>query len=355
MKNKRIFKLVGSICIAVVLAVMLLPAGCAPEDGNGDGEGPITIGIFQIVSHPALDNAREGFKDAFKAALAAENLTEGDVVFTESNAAGSMDLCYTIADYFVAQGVDLICAIATPCALAAATAVNGTGIPVVFNSVTEPAAAGVVNNWTVPGGQVTGVSDLAPVEPQLQLILDILEDEANNLTLDKLGIMYNAGEPNSVYQVDVQLPEALDDLGLTGNVTVVKATVSTGADVPAATDALIFADVDSIWVPTDNTVVAAIEAVVGPCEASNVTLFAADTSTVERGVIGCWGMDYYTVGYLSGEMAAEILLEGADPATMPVQTVPADWLYLYPQAGERMGVTVPEWLIDMAYEVVIDP
>jgi len=355
MKNKRILKLVGSICIAVVLAVMLLPTGCAPEDENGDEEGPITIGIFQIISHPALDSAREGFKDAFKAALAAENLTEGDVVFIESNAAGSMDLCYTIADYFVAQGVDLICAIATPCALAAATAVNGTDIPVVFNSVTEPAAAGIVNNWTVPGGQVTGVSDLAPVEPQLQLILDIFGDAANNLTLDKLGIMYNAGEPNSVYQVDVQLPEALEDLGLTGNVTVVKAMVSTGADVPAATEALIVAEVDAIWVPTDNTVVAAIEAAVGPCEADNVPLFAADTSTVERGVIGCWGMDYYLVGNISGQMAGEILLEGADPATMPVQTVPADWLYLYPQAGERMGVTVPEWLIDMAYEVVTDP
>ena len=355
MKNKRILKLVGSICIAVVLAVMLLPAGCVPEDEPEDGEGPLKIGIFQIISHPALDNAREGFKDAFKAALAAENLTEADVVFTESNAAGSMDLCYTIADYFVAQDVDLICAIATPCAIAAATAVNGTDIPVVFNSVTNPVDAGIVNNWTVPGGQVTGVSDLAPVEPQIQLILDVLEDEANNLTLDKLGVMYNAGEPNSVYQVDVQLVEALDDLGLTGNVTVVKATVSTGADIPAAAQSLVDAEVDAIWIPTDNTVVAGIAGLIGPCEDNDIPLFAADVSTVEVGAIGSWGMDYYDVGTYSGQMAAEILLEGANPATMPIQTVPLNLLYVYPQEGLRMGVTVPEWIIDMADEVVTDP
>ena len=351
MKNKRSLKLVASVCMVVVLTLTLVFAiGCAPEE-----EGPITIGIFQIVSHPALNSAREGFKDAFKAGLEAENLTEADVVFTESNAANSIDVCYTIADYFVGQGVDLICAIATPCAIAAATAVEGTDIPVVFNSVTEPEYAGVVNNWTVPGGQVTGVSDIAPVEPQLQLILDILEAPANNLTLNKLGIMYSPGEPNSVYQVDVQLDEALENLGLTGNVTVVKATVSTGADIPAATQTLVAAGVDAIWVPTDNTVVAGIEAVVGPCEDNDIPLFAADTESVPRGVIGCWGMDYYLVGYYSGEMAAEILLEAANPATMPVRTLPADRLYLYPQEAERMGVTVPEWLIDIAHEVVTDP
>jgi len=350
MKNKRILKLVGSICMVVVLTLTLvLISGCAEEP-----EDVYTIGIFQIVSHPALDSAREGFKDAFKAGLEDVGLNETKVVFTERNAGGSIDVCYTIADYFVGQGVDLICAIATPCVIAAATAVEGTDIPVVFNSVTEPVDAGVVDNWTVPGGQVTGVSDIAPVEPQLQLIIDILTDVANNLTLNKLGIMYSPGEPNSVYQVDVQLPQALDDLGLTGNVTVVKATVSTGADIPAAAQTLVGAAVDAIWVPTDNTVVAGIEALVGPCEDNDVPLFAADTSTVERGVIGCWGMDYYLVGYASGEMAAEILLNGADPATMPVRTLPADLLYLYPQAAERMGVTVPEWLIDMAYEVVED-
>jgi putative ABC transport system substrate-binding protein len=351
LKNKRILKLVGSVFMVVVLTLTLvLISGC--EDGDGE-EGPITIGIFQIGSHPALDSAREGFKDAFKAALEAENLTEADVVFTESNAAFSVDACYTIADYFVAQGVDLICAIATPPVIAAATAVNGTDIPVVFNSVTNPGDVGI-DDWDEPGGQVTGVSDLAPVQPQLELIIDILEDPANNITLEKLGVLYNSGESNSVYQVDTQLPEALDDLGLTGNVTVVKSTAGSGSEISTATMTLVYAEVDAIWVPTDNTVVGGIESAVGPCEENDIPLFAADTSTVERGVIGCWGMDYYLVGYESGEMAAEILLEGANPATMAIRWLPADLLYLYPQAAVRMGVTIPEWLIDMADVVVTD-
>ncbi len=347
MKNKRILKLVGSIFMAVMLAAMLLPAGCAPE--NGDEEGPITIGIFQIISHPALDSAREGFKDAFKAGLEDAGLTEADVVFTERNAAGSMDLCYTIADYFVAQGVDLICAIATPCVIAATTAVNGTDIPVVFNSVTNPADAGI-ENLDEPGGQVTGVSDVAPVVPNMQLIIDILS--ANNLTFETLGVMYNAGEPNSVYQVDVQLAEALDELGL--NITVEEATVSTGADVPSAAEALVAADVDAIWIPTDNTVVAGIEGLVAVCEDNDIPLVASDVATVERGALASWGMEYYTVGYLSGEMAVDILLEGTDPGTIPIGFVPANLLYVYPEEAERQGVTIPQSIIDQADEVIVD-
>ena len=342
MKNKRILKLVGSVCMVGALTLTLvLVSGCTtPYEEEG---GPLSIGIFQIVSHPALNSAREGFKDAFKAALEDEGLSETDVAFTERNAAGSMDMSYTIADYFVSLDVDLICAIATPCVIAAATAVEGTDIPVVFNSVTNPADVGI-DDWEEPGGQVTGASDMAPVEPQIQLILDIFE--ANDIPLDKLGVMYNAGEPNSVYQVDVQLAGAITALGLA--VEVVAATVSTGADVPAAVQTLVDAGVDVIWVPTDNTVVAGIEGLVGPCEENDVPLFAADTATVERGVIGCWGLDYYDLGYTSGEMAAEILLDGANPATMPIQTAPANLLYLNPGAAERMGVTIPQSLIDMA-------
>jgi putative ABC transport system substrate-binding protein len=350
MNNKRILKLVGSICMVVALTLTLvLVGGCTTQYEEEEEEGPLSIGIFQIISHPALDSAREGFKDAFKAGLEDEGLSETDVAFTERNAAGSMDMCYTIADYFVSLDVDLICAIATPCVIAATTAVEGTDIPVVFNSVTNPADAGI-DDWDEPGGQVTGVSDMAPVEPQIQLILDVLE--ANGLTLEKLGVVYNAGEPNSVYQVDVQLADAITALGLA--VDVVKATVSTGADVPAAAQTLVDAGVDAIWVPTDNTVVAGIEALVGPCEDNDIPLFAADVATVERGALGCWGMDYYDVGYSSGEMAVDILLKGANPATIPIETAPANLLYLYPDEAERQGVTIPQDLLDQATEIIED-
>jgi putative ABC transport system substrate-binding protein len=334
------------ISLAVVLALSVGLIGCteeAPPDVT-------TIGIFQIISHPALDSAREGFKDAFKAGLEAEGLTEEDVVFVERNAAGSFDVSYTIADYFVSLPVDLICAIATPCTIAATTAVEETDIPVVFNSVTNPADAGI-ENPDEPGGQVTGVSDVAPVEPNIQLIIDILE--ANGLTLEKLGVMYNAGESNSVYQVDVQLADAITALDPT--IEVVEATVSTGADVPAAAQTLVDAGVDAIWIPTDNTVVAGIEGLVGPCEDNDIPLFAADVATVERGAVGCWGMEYYNVGYVSGEMAVEILLKGVDPGTIPIGFTPANLFYLYPEEGERQGVTIPQDLLDQATKIVQDP
>jgi len=337
---KRLYLWIG----VLISVVALLAVGCAGGGGGGGGGPQYTIGIFQIITHPALDSAREGFKDAFKDALAAKGLNESEVMFMESNAAGSMDTCYTIADYFVSKNVSLICAISTPCVIAAATAVTGTTIPVVFNSVTNPLV--VVASWEVPGGQITGVSDMAPVEPQLVLINDILT--YNNLTLSKLGVIYNAGEPNSVYQVDTQLVDALAALNWTGNVTVVKATVSSGTDVPAATNALVSQNVSAIWVPTDNTVVGAFEAVVGPCQENDVPLFAADTATVTRGAIGCWGMDYYTVGNYSGWMAADILLNGANPATMPIETVPANLLYLNCGAATNTTITIPPALIAMA-------
>ena len=350
MKNTRIVPILIGVCVVLAVAlVVVLALGV----GRQPAEEPATeyeIGIFQIISHPALDSAREGFKDAFKAGLEDEGLTVADVVFTERNAAGSPDLAYTIADYFVSEGVDLICAIATPCTIAATTAVEGTGIPVVFNSVTNPADAGI-ENPDEPGGQVTGVSDVAPVAPNIQLLIDILD--ANNLTLSKLGVMYNAGEPNSVYQVEVQLDEALVDLGL--NITVVEATVSTGADIPAAAQSLADAEVDAIWIPTDNTVVAGIEGLVGVCEDNDIPLVAADVATIERGALGCWGMEYYNVGYLSGEMAVNILLKGVDPGTIPIGFTPANLFYLYPEEAERQGVTIPQDLLDQATKIVEDP
>lgn len=346
MKNKSL-KLWMSVWIAVVLALILLPAGCVPAEE----EEELTIGIFQIVWHPALDAAREGFKRA----LYDEEIL--NVRYIERNAAGSMDMCYTIADYFVSVPVDMIVAISTPCVIAAATAVEGTTIPVVFNSVTNPVAAGVVDDWEVPGGQVTGVSDLAPVVPQIQMILDVFE--ANNLTFAdvKLGVVYNPAEINSWYQVDVQLPEALADLGLTGNVTVVK---SPAADLPGVGPAAMalttapLGPVDAIWVPACNTAVGAFEAIIAAAHDPSVKIpvFAADVATVERGAIGAWGPDYFIIGYNSGLMAVDILVHGANPATMPVQIAPADLLYLNLKSAADVDLVIPQSLIDIAHKVI---
>ena len=337
MKNRILF-----ISLAVVLALSVGLIGCG--DGDGDGVDVYKIGISQLGIHPALDAAREGFKDALTEAVEAEGAT---VTYDEQEAAFEASMAATIAESFVAEDVDLICAIATPSVQAAALAVDGTDIPVIFNAITNPVVAGVVDSWDVPGGQVTGASDIAPVHPQLELIIDILE--ANNLTFETLGVMYNPGEDNSVYQVEVQLTEAIDLLGL--DISVEESPAHSTVEVSAAVQALV-GKVDAIWVPTDNTVVAAFEAIVAVAEEYDIPLFASDVSTIERGAIGCWGLDYYDNGYVSGQMAAEILLEGADPAVMPVQTTPAEELWVNPGAAERMGVTIPQSIIDMATEVV---
>ena len=346
MKNKRILKLVGSACMVVVLTLMLIfTIGCT-EEFPLPGPVEYEIGISQIVIHPALDAARQGFKDALTEAVEAEGAT---VTYDEQEAAGEPSNAATIAESFVDEDVDLICAITTLCVQTAALAVNGTDIPVVFNSVTNPVLAGVCDSWDVPGGQVTGVSDIYPVDPQLQLIVDILE--ANNLTFEKLGVIYNPGEVYSVYAVKTQLPEAIELLGL--EISVEESPAHATAEVSAAAEALV-GRVDAIWVPADNTVVTAFEAVVAVAEENDIPLFApypyADLTF--RGAIGCWGLDYYLVGYVSGQMAAEILLEGANPATMPVQRTPADLLYLNPGAAERMGVTIPEDLLDIAHQII---
>lgn len=326
MTKNRIIGIVVGVCVVVaVVLVLVFTLGRQPAM-------EYTIGITQIVTHPALDSAREGFIDA----LAEEGFIEGENVdYILRNAEGDMSIAASIAEYFVSIKVDLILSIATQTSQAVVAAVNETDIPVVFNSVTEPQTAGLVASWDEPGGQVTGVSDMAPVEPQIDLIMDI----APNTT--KLGVIYNAGEVNSAVQVDM-LYDIIDDFGL----TVVEAAVASTADVPAAAQSLV-GRVDAIWVPADNTAVAAFESIVSVGEENDIPVFAADVATVERGAIGCWGMDYYYVGYTSGEMAVDIL-EGADPATMPVQTAPANLLYLNLSAAERMEVTIPQELIDIA-------
>jgi len=330
MKHKGISRILVGICLVLVLA-LALPFISACQPGM-----QYKIGITQIVTHPALDAAREGFI----AVLAAEGFVEGEnVVYIRRNAEGDMSMAASIAEYFVSEKVDLILSIATPTSQAVVAAVEGTNIPVVFNSVTEPQEAGLVDSWDKPGGQVTGVSDMAPVEPQIELLMDIAPNTK------RLGVVYNAGEVNSVVQVRM-LKAIIDKFGL----TVVEATAADTGVVLAAAQSLV-GRVDAIWVPADNTAVAAFEAIVSVGEENGIPVFAADVATVERGAIGCYGLDYTVVGEESGKIAVRIL-RGEKPADIPVQMIPLDELYLNKGAASRMGVTIPQALLDKATEII---
>jgi putative ABC transport system substrate-binding protein len=187
---------------------------------------------------------------------------------------------------------------------------------------------------------VTGVSDWADVSAQVELIKDIVPD------VTALGVVYNAGETNSKVQVE-ELGKVAPDYGIK---RVVKASVASSADVMTAAQSLM-GRVDAVWVPTDNTVVSAFEAVVKVCEDSNVPLFAADTATVKRGAIGTPGIDYYRLGREDGKLAARIL-RGEDPGEIPVKRMEMTKLHLNPAAAERMGVSIPEPVLERATRIV---
>jgi len=333
-KIKKIWVLLASIGLISVLTLAVpLLSGCTPDKG----EVEYKIGISQIVTHPALDANRQGFIDQ----LAAEGFIEGENISYDSRIAeGDMTIAASIAQKFVADKVDLVLAIATPTAQACVKAVEGTDIPVVFGSVTDPVAAELIDSWDAPGGNVTGISDWADVGTQVQLVLDVVPG------VSSLGTIYNAGEVNSVVQID-ELKKAAPGLGIDN---VVEVSVASSAEVLTAAQSLV-GRVDAIWVPTDNTVVSAFEAVVRVCEDNQIPLFAADTATVERGAIGTPGIDYYVLGVECGKVAARIL-RGESPADIAVVKSPMTDLYLNMAAAERLGVTIPQSVLDRATEIV---
>jgi putative ABC transport system substrate-binding protein len=332
MKNKRILKLVGSACMVVVLTLTLVfISGCA----DGDGEVVYKIGVTQIATHPALDSCREGFIDQ----MADEGYVEGEnVEYILRNAEGDPSVAATIADYFVSENVDLIFSIATPTTQAAAAAVEGTDIPVVFAAVTDPVEIGVADSWEIPGGQVTGASDWADVEAQVQLGMDIYPAE-------RLGVVYNAGEVNSVVQVDI-LKDVASSLGIT---EIVEATAASTAEVLAAAESLV-GQVDAIWEPSDNTVATAIDSVVAVCEDNDIPLFCSDVDMARAGAISGYGLDYYVNGQTAAGLAARIL-EGEDPGSIAIATTPMTIIYLCEAAAERMGITIPAEVLATATEV----
>ena len=304
------------------------PAGSpsASPQGTDQPKKTYSIGITQIITHEALDSAREGFK----AALAEAGL---EVTYDEQNANGDQSTAASIAGTFADADHDLILAIATPTAQAVAQAI--TDIPVLFTAVTDPVGAQLVASWEAPGANVTGTSDANPVKEQLDLIKQVVPQ------VKTLGVIYNSGEDNSVTQLG-WVKDAAGPLGI----EVKEAPAPTTADVQQATESL--GEVDAIYIPTDNTVVSAINGVLGVAEAKQIPVFGAEAGTVRAGAIATYGLSYYELGRQTGQQAVRILTEGADPATTPVETQANLDIYLNLGAAARMGVTLPQALLDQA-------
>ena len=315
--------------IWVFLLLFLTGAAASAEDR------PYRISVSQFVEHPALDAVLKGFQDY---------MTEREVKVDYSlhNAQANMATAGQIAAQIMGENPDLILAIATPTSQAVAQALNKSPhmqkTPFLFTAVTDPVKAGLVKDLAHPGGNITGVSDLLPVDKHMGLVRTFFPD------LKRLGVLYNAGEANSKATVEQIRAE-----GRRAGFEVIDATVSRSSDVYPAAGSLI-GRVDAVFVPTDNTVVSALESVVKVCVRNRMALFCADVDSVARGAVAAMGFDYYRHGYQTGAMA-ERILSGADPAATPVETQKELKLHLNLGFARQMGVIVPEAVLSTADKV----
>ncbi|MEE1031129.1 MAG: ABC transporter substrate-binding protein [Ruminococcus sp.] len=282
------------------------------------------IGICQLVQHEALDAATLGFKEALVDLLGEEN-----VVFDEQNASGDSATCSTIVNQFVSNEVDLILANATPALQAAAAGTNE--IPILGTSITDYATALEIDDWTgVTGTNISGTSDLAPLEEQANMLNELFPDAQT------VGILYCSAEPNSVYQGDV-ITAALEGMGYT-------CTVYTFADsndvASVATNAA--ADCDVIYIPTDNTAASNTEVINNVCLPAGTPIIAGEEGICKGCGVATLSISYYDIGYKAGEMAYDILVNGADVSTMEVATAANVTKKYVESRCTELGVTVPE-------------
>lgn len=292
------------------------------------------IAITQIVEHPALDAVYQGARDQ----LEEQGYKDGDNVrIMHESAQGNSAIASQIARKFVGEGPDVIVAIATPSAQTMAAAARNT--PVVFSAVTDPVGAKLVKSLEAPGANITGVTDMLPIERHLDLLERVVPDAK------RIGTVYNPGEANAVALVEL-LEERLE----ARDMELVKAAATKTSEVLGAARSLVD-KADAIYLTTDNTVISAVEAVISVGERAKIPVFAADTATVNRGAVAALGFDYYDLGRQTGGMVTRIL-EGADPGGMDVESVDTLDLFVNPAAAERMGITLSDDLISEAKEVV---
>lgn len=329
MRIKNSFRTLSVAAVAVATAATLAACGSDKSTSGGSSDSgsgkTYKIAVAETITHPSLDESIKGFKAAIKDAGL-------NVNYDDKNANGDQTVIASIAGQVANGSYDLALGVATPMAQGLAQQVNST--PVLFTAVTDPVDAGLVKTLDEPGGNVTGTSDKNPVKEQLELVKEI-KPEAKTV-----GVLYNPGEANSVVQVNWVKEEATK-LGL----EVKEATAVTTAEVQQAADSL---SVDAIYVPTDNTVVSALDSVIQAGEQKKIPVIAAEGDSVAKGCVATYGISYYELGYQTGKMAVSILKDGKKPESMPVETQSNLLFYVNKGAAERMGVTVPQSLLDKA-------
>nr|WP_311279525.1 ABC transporter substrate-binding protein [Paenibacillus sp. MER 180] len=328
------------VMTAIMLLLMLFAAACgnggsannATSEGSGGAKGSaegkkVKIGITQVVNHASLDEAYKGFVQALKD----NGYVEGEnLVLDHQNAQGDQTNAATIAQKFATGGVDLILGIGTSVSQAAAKETKD--IPVLFTAVTDPVGAGLVQSMESPGGNVTGTTDLHP--EAISKLMEFIKDNVKNIA--SVGIIANEGEQNTVVNVQ-KAEEALTKLGL----SVVKAPVTNSSEVKQAAESLI-GKVQAIYVPSDNTVVSALNSVIGVGNDNKIPVFVAEKDSVKNGGVASFGFEYFDLGYTTGKMAVEILKDGKKPADVPARIPESLDLALNLKAAAAQGFDVSD-------------
>lgn len=301
------------------------------DTSSGTESKTYRIGICQLMEHTALDAATEGFQVALK-----EKLGEDNVEFNLQNAQGESTNCSTICNGFVTDNVDLIMANATGALQAAVASTNS--IPILGTSVTDYATALNLKEWNGhTGTNVSGTSDLAPIDQQEDMILEILPD------VKTVGIAYCSSEPNSAYQSEI-MKKALDEDGVSykeytaADSNEIQSVITTACD-----------ECDAIYIPTDNTMASSVETIKNVVVPAGVPLFAGEAGICAAGV-ATLSIKYYDIGYATGEMAYEILVNGKDIKTMDIQTASKVTKQYNKEICETLNITIPEGYEELVTE-----
>ncbi len=318
-----------------LLSTVLLLTSCGGDNKSSTNTANTKhVAITQIVEHPALDAARKGIKDE----LAKQGFVEGkNLKWSYESAQGTPATASEIAKKFAGEKPDVAVAIATPSAQALASSLHDT--PLVFSAVTDPVGAKLISSMKNHKENITGVSDLSPVKRQMELIKEIVPSAKN------LGVIFNPGEANSVTLVNL-----VKKYAPTVGMTMIEAGSPKSSDVLAAARSLVD-KVDAIYIPTDNTVVSAFEAVIKVAQESKIPVIAADTDSVKRGAIAALGFNYYDLGRQTGKMVVAIL-NGKSAKEIDAEGVEKTELFVNPEAALKMGVTLNNTLIKRAKEVI---
>lgn len=324
-----IFKKIAALSVAGIMTVSAL-AGCGTADNSGSettadsSKKVYKIGLCQLVQHDALDAATQGFEDKLT-----ELLGEDNVEFDLQNAAGESATCSTIVNQFVSSNVDLIFANATASLQAAASATDS--IPIVGTSITDYATALDIDDWTGKTGRnITGTSDLAPLEEQAAMFKELLPD------IKTIGLLYCSSEPNSKYQVDI-VSEELGKLGYTAKLYPFADSNDVAAVTTTACD-----ESDALYIPTDNTAAANTEIIANIANPANIPVIAGEEGICSGCGIATLSISYYSLGQIAGEMAYDILVNDADPATTEIKYATDLTKKYVPSRCESLSITIPE-------------